>query len=936
MKFFLKVFLALLALLSLVVFLAFQAAQTQSAHNNLIFFLTQHFKEKTPFKNAKISSQQILVEKWYNPLSFTLRKVEVMDQEKKIIFIEKLTICWSIMGLLKGQLDPISFSIHNGQWVENSEPILDKTNLTIYLNFPNYKFDLTQLNFNPPALAASRTCPLPLKSIIKTFHLPIHAAGQLELTDQKISKLNLILTSKAGKISLDPYFPLPVPLQELQINTIFDTVEHLKIMINVVSNKSQLQTKAHFILPTALEQLWQGGDDVKMVLSGNVTSVSLDDLGKLWPLGLKNDPRTWVTKNLTKGIVDGNIQATAILHYHPKYGFDWDLQELSGELFPEDVTVTYFGKLPPVTKTRAHCRYNQHQFIIEKLEGVVNGLHLTGGQIIINDLDKKDQSIQIIIDLIGGVKQVVQIISADPLYLLQKLELPLKNLQGFSTTRLLLKFPLENNIALNQVQLEAKSRLTQTTAQIDGIMNQSLDMTQGNFDLFVDNNHLAISGFSHLNQIPTQIKWTEFFPGKPRPWKRQLELNATKVFIHDKENELQLIEGPLPFNLVYHQDASDQISFTLQAIFDDVMLSLPWFSYYKKKGEAATCHIKANSSKGEWMIEQGTLKGTNLKANLSGNWGLPTSQLKISNLQVGETHGHLMLAHKNNRLKLQGYIKEFDALTLLNRLPRNQSFTRSLIESIDLDLTIGALIFSDSYHLNEAALKVQLTDDNLQTIHLKDKAGNFHFSLTPVEQGVQTFNLESNNAAEILGILSPGNDLRGGKINFIGQRKSQGSHSSINGEIDVKGLTIVEAPLLAKILSLSSIQGILHAISGKGLNFEHGHATINWKEGDLIIHNASLLGSSLGLTFSGIAEPETIEFTGEIIPFYSLNNLLSKIPLIGQILSGPSAEAIFSTPFSLSGKKSDPAIQVHAFKTLTPCGIRKMTTSSLIQAEPPF
>lgn len=924
MKRYLKSIFFLFSFLLISVFLGLQVIQSYWMQKNLDHLFVHIIKQQTSFKNWEISHQSIHQGKWNHPLSFVLKGVAIRDQNNGIAFIEELTVCWSIPALIQGSLTPTKISIRNGHWQNEAHATIATADLTIHLNSVS-TLELDRLNFNPDVLATMALCPPALKALLATVHLPITATGHMGLIERELTNLEITIKSIGGDFSAPPAFLLPVPVENLHINLTLEAPHQIKVLLNATSKTSQLQAKGRFVLPRSLSQFWQEGGKIEATLLGNVVDVALDDLAQLWPVGLAPKPRAWVTENLTHGTASGTLNAVATFHSQPQGQIsDMIIHDLSGELFAKDVTVNYLGDLPPVTQTHGHCRYNQQQFIIDKIGGTVNGMQLTWGQIIIDGLGKKDQHIQLILDLMGDVGQAIEIISAAPLNLLQKLGLPLKNLQGFSTTRLFLKFPLESNVTIPQVHVEAKSHLTGVTAQLDDVAGQSIDLTQGYFDLSVDSDHLSVSGATHLNLVPSQLNWTEYFKQPPDGWMRQLELHGTKTFVDDKEKDSPLIQGAVPFKVLYQKKANDQIYVTFHAALDDAMLSLPWFSYYKKPGEIAACHLEATGSKGgELIIQQGNLTGKDLRVGVSGNWGKPSSQLKISPLQVGETHGNLTLSRKDNRLKIDGNIQGFDALTLLNKLPDNQSSTPCLLDSLDLNLTIETLVFSNDYHLKNATLKVQLTNDELQTIHLKDKAEAFNFMLTPAENGVQEFNLESTNAAELLEILSPGNDLRGGKINFIGQRNTQGPHPSIKGEIDIRGLTVVEAPLLARILSLSSIQGIINAISGQGLNFDHGHATINWKEGALMIQDAALFGSALGLTFSGIIAPETLDFTGEVIPFYSINSLLSKVPLIGQILSGQSTHAIFSTPFSVAGQKDAPVIQVHGFKTLTPRGIRK-------------
>ncbi len=923
-RYYFKISSFILSFLGITIYLGLQNNFPEKIHSKTIDYLTRIIKENTPFKNIKITYASFSWGKWQHPLSFYLHKVNLQDEENGILSIEKLYVSWSITNFIKGQFNPNWLSIQKGQ-LRHQQQTVGNADFTIDLDSSGSTLTLDHLYFDPKTVASLDICPKAIKSSLENIHLPFNATGHVYFKEQELTSINLTASVKTGHFLATSYFPLPLSIHDLHVNIRLDSLQKMNVLITVATGDTHLSTQGQFIFPCSIMQLWQSGGKIDMTFTGETTNVHVDDLSKLWPIGLAPKPRKWVTTNLSQGHVDGTLHAKATLHINPKGDvYDVMLDELSGELFPTGVNVNYLGKLPSVQQTNAHCRYNQQQFVMEKIAGVVNGIKLSNGHIVIDDLHKRDQHIQITLDLIGDAGQVMEIISAKPLELIQKLGLPLKNAQGLSTTSVLLKFPLESNVTLKQVQVEARSKFMNAQAQLNGQTSYPIQLKHGNLDLFVDSDHLYIEGSTSLNDMPAQLEWTEYFNQTAIPFTRKLTLHATKTFMPNQEVESPVISGPIPFDILYKKDAKANTFLTFTATFDDAILNLPWLSYHKQKGTSATCYIEAKSStNNEFIIQKGSLNGENLKATLSGSWGTADSKLKLSNLQIGETSGYLTIAHRQGRLILKGNVNEFDMLTLLNEWPANDSSSSSPPDT-DINLTINKLIFSDTYQLKKATFTLQLTDGDIQTIHLRDKANQFHFLLTPTENGAQAFNLEAMDAAELLESMHPGTDLEGGHINFIGHRTKKDSHSFIEGELDIKNITVFEAPLLAKILSLSSIQGIIHALSGKGVKFDQGHAIINWKQDNITIKDAYLFGTSLGLTFSGMISQQQLDFRGEIIPFYPLNSALSKIPLIGESLSGNSVHAIFSTPFWLSGTKSDPKIRVEALTTLTPRGMRTM------------
>lgn len=926
MKRYLKATIFTFAILILTFLAAQQVINSPWGQKQFLSSLTELITANTPIKAPKLSYQQITWGGVRHPLSLSVHEVEICDDSEGKFSVERLYVSWSLPEICRAHFIPSWFSIKKGHLRYQNQPILT-ADLTIQSHTTHQTIMVEHLSLIPGKLSSLKFCPTPIKAYLTAVDLPVEAFGQLSFTQKELTHLHLTLNTKEGNFTLPPYFPIPIPLSNLQLEVSSTSPQHIKATLAALTNQTQLSTKAQITLPESLADLWQQGGKIELSISGNVTDIAVNALPTLWPVGLAVKPRHWVTTNLSHGNINGTIDTKMTIIVAPEAEFSGiTVHSLSGDLYPKGVTVSYLGNLPKVEQTSGHCHYTKQQFIIDNITGVVNELQLRHGHILIDDLHKKDQSIQITLDLIGNVARAFEIISAEPLCLLQKLGLLLDQPDGLSTTQVFLKFPLETGVSIDHVHVEAKSHITDAKAGLNDIIaNYPLHFTQGDFNLEVDRNHLHMSGSTQVDDAPTTLEWTEYFKGTKSNFTRKLELQAIKPLMVGSSDS-PLIQGKIPLQLRYEKDKNDYTSLHLKALLDEVMLSLPWFSYHKSLTDPGTFELELHSTPGNGIsIPRGHLKGKDLNVNLSGFWGGKAPKLTFSNLQIGEMLGSLSLSKENQRLKLNGRLNEFDAFTLLNKLPISEGKLSSFPSLHgDIRLRFDKLIFSNDYAVNNAAFTLQLTAGNIETIYLKDKADELNFALAPCEEGVQTFNLESTNAAELLELFAPGNDLTGGKINFVGTIKKVESEFCLNGEIDIKNLTVHEAPTLAKILSLSSVEGILRTLSGEELKFDHGHAYMSWKAGEVLIHNAHLIGTALGLTFAGTVSGDNVSFTGEVIPFYSINSILSRIPVVGQLLSGNSDHAIFSTPFILSGSWKNPDIQVQPLATLAPGGMRKI------------
>src|SRR3546814_20442290 len=90
-----------------------------------------------------------------------------------------------------------------------------------------------------------------------------------------------------------------------------------------------------------------------------------------------------------------------------------------------------------------------------------------------------------------------------------------------------------------------------------------------------------------------------------------------------------------------------------------------------------------------------------------------------------------------------------------------------------------------------------------------------------------------------------------------------------------------------------------------------------------------IYGASLGLTAKGNIDfdRDAIDLTGVVVPAYSITNFLSKIPLIGTILTSGEGEGLISVVYTVDGPTDDPDVSVITPPSLTPGFLRNIFTT---------
>ena len=197
-------------------------------------------------------------------------------------------------------------------------------------------------------------------------------------------------------------------------------------------------------------------------------------------------------------------------------------------------------------------------------------------------------------------------------------------------------------------------------------------------------------------------------------------------------------------------------------------------------------------------------------------------------------------------------------------------------------------------------------------------------SMLPTEkEDVYTLSMTSEDAGYTLKALDYISSVKGGKLELNGIYTTDiGSE----GTLTLSDFYLENDQMLIQVLQLTSLTGIIDSLRGEGLFFEKGDIPFITNHDTLTINSAVVSGSSLGITLNGKYYRETgyMNLYGSIIPFYSVNSFLGKIPFIGRLFSGEKGGGLIAPTYTIKGKLPSPDISVNGFSALAPGMIRSI------------
>jgi uncharacterized protein YhdP len=207
-----------------------------------------------------------------------------------------------------------------------------------------------------------------------------------------------------------------------------------------------------------------------------------------------------------------------------------------------------------------------------------------------------------------------------------------------------------------------------------------------------------------------------------------------------------------------------------------------------------------------------------------------------------------------------------------------------------------------------------------------DLAEGATMKLAIFHEGAQRkFLLESGNAGVLLRSFDITDRMQGGSFILSGNYDDGKANNPLDGKLVIEKFTLLDAPILGRILNMGSLGGLFETLSSKGISFDRLRADLVFASDIASVKNGRAAGSSLGITADGEINIGThrLDLQGSLAPAYLLNSFIGNIPLIGSALVGGEGEGIFAFNYSVKGDMNDPTVMVNPLSVLTPGFTRK-------------
>ncbi len=251
----------------------------------------------------------------------------------------------------------------------------------------------------------------------------------------------------------------------------------------------------------------------------------------------------------------------------------------------------------------------------------------------------------------------------------------------------------------------------------------------------------------------------------------------------------------------------------------------------------------------------------------------------------------------------------------------------------DIQLNVDRLKLRDDTDLRKAQVALMLGDEGPKSGTITgeiDKGKNLNVTLGTIN-GVRNISVKSDDAGFAARVLLKADYLIGGKLAFDG--KFTGGDG--NALVTMSNVRLKDAPLVAQLFALASLQGLADVLSGEGVMFTEVNAPVNFVDGRIDLPGMRATGAAMGITARGWIAPESGELSldGVLAPsLVGANAVLGALPIIGNLFVSRQGEGMFAPTYSVRGTFARANISINPIAALTPGVLRRIFENP---AEPP-
>jgi AsmA-like C-terminal region/Protein of unknown function len=665
------------------------------------------------------------------------------------------------------------------------------------------------------------------------------------------------------------------------------------------------------------------GSSLKLDLAAGPSATP--DLIRLWPQFINPDVREWCAHNLHGGRLQGTMKADwtaadldAMAH---KRGLP--RESLHGEFTTRNVGVDLMPGLPTMMTDEASGSFTGHEFSLSGNRAFMTLSPTRRVQASDLAFSIADTTPRPIVDasshahMTGTADSLADLLMHEPLRRQAGLTIDPSTVKGQAEGDLALDLKLGKSARPDDTQFRASGTLKEL--QIEKFLaDEKLEAATAAFQ--GDRESLKIVGDGTLLGAPTHVEVNRGAGD---------EGSAIVTFALDAAgrarrgmNFSSWLTGTLPVKLkapLTRTSAEVEIDLTPAGIDNPV----PGVSKPAGKPGKATFVVKPapeGSSLSNVAIDLGVpmMRGT---AQAGADGGIQSATITQGRIASGDDF-RADVVNSPTLLKVSVRGAALDARASVKSFFDGTPSGQAAPKDLDLDINVANVMGANKQAIANMELTAYRRGGEMRLGTLRGRIGGG--AVTATGNGGE-MRLTTTDAGALARFADLYSRLEGGNLDLV--LRSRGDASA--GEAILTNFVLRDEPAFRQLVSAgrprASEDGTA-AIDPSLVRFQKMTASFERSPGRLKIQDAVIYNPYMGLTTQGLIDFEhsQIDVSGSFVPAYQVNTMLTKIPLVGVLLSGGQNDGVFGVSYRVHGPMSGPTLTVNPLSAIAPGILRRI------------
>ncbi len=757
------------------------------------------------------------------------------------------------------------------------------------------------------------------------------------------------LSGKEFTLGLMPVFEAPWAFREADLDVLLSTD-----LSRVVVSHGKAVTGD--LTLTGNGEVWLDGPPDAKKIGVKVNAVGEGfatplQIVNFWPVKLGSGARGWVKDHIPDAKAAGLVLK-----------LDWQPGAASAGYLPDDKltldfslrdgTVKFLPDFPPVTGVIGKGQLRGNSITLDATAGQLNSWQVDEGRVVIPQFAPRGKEMDITVSGRGELGPLMRVLDASNLKVGTRYGLVVDQMVGTGGLELNFKRPIADVVEDKDMRYTIKGGFRESAAPnlVSGFGLSDSDVT---FEL--TESALSIRGAGQFGPAPVVFDWKERFLDVAGAGKGS-ELTASARVNPDLLNAFGIaarnfMQGEAAVELhAAGPGGRDFSAITASLDLTQSQLDIAEFGWRKKYDAPAKGSFRyGKDDNGAVMTGDIRADGLELvgeaRMDKAGEFNAANIERIYSRDSV-DLHGAISK-------RADGGFKVAVAGPFFDASPWMDSFLSMKSETPDTDMhgepvgVGGPAEPGPAFEINLDADKLRLRDNaemtNAKVAMLVDGEGprsgtvtgnlggakRLNVAINTVD-GKQKISIKSDDAGFGARVLLKADYLVGGKLTVDGTFGGDADQAMVT----MSDVRLKNAPLVAQLFSLASLQGLSDVLNGDGVLFTEVSAPVKFQDGRIDLPGMRASGPAMGITARGWIAPGDSELSldGVLVPSFGVNSLLGGLPIIGDLFVSRQGEGMFAPTYSVRGTFAKARVAINPVAAITPGVLRRIFENP---SEPP-